>query len=125
MDTDMTTNSRRRLIIHHHHRLLWITLLRLSVTKDRSSSQQQQQQQGCSLSSFFVFSAGMIGQSSPQQHQQQQSRSLFSLYSVFTPQDLFRISAMVVVFIVVLFVRIVSECTVMNIKLAYTYYVAN
>ena len=45
----------------------------------------------------------MIGQSSPQQHQQQQSRSLLSLCSVFIPQDLLRIGAMVVIVIVVVF----------------------
>ena len=57
----------------------------------------------------------MIGKSSPPQKQQQQGRSLLSLYSVFTAQDLLRISAMVVIVVVVVFVCIVSECTVMNI----------
>ena len=57
----------------------------------------------------------MTGQSSPQQQQQQQGCSLLLLYSVFIPQDLLRISVMVAVFVVVVFVCIVSDSTVMNI----------
>ena len=39
---------------------------------------------------------------------------MLSLYSVFTPQDWLRISAMVVVLVMVVFGCIVSKCTLSN-----------